>query len=159
MTYLIEIESSEYDVPTERLREAASTVLSQHNEPLGTEIAIRVMSNDEIQVLNETYRGVSAPTDVLSFPSELPPLPDDLAEHQHLGDLALAYPYTQAQAQQNHYALDDMFVLLVVHGTLHLLGYDHDMPTHRAEMWEAQGRALDTLGVSREIVPALEGTG
>ncbi|MCA9908913.1 MAG: rRNA maturation RNAse YbeY, partial [Anaerolineae bacterium] len=46
--------------------------------------------------------------------------------------------------------------LLVVHGTLHLLGYDHDTPERRAQMWGAQARALTTLGIPLDYVPALE---
>ncbi|MFN8564627.1 MAG: rRNA maturation RNase YbeY [Anaerolineae bacterium] len=78
------------------------------------------------------------------------------SENNYLGDLVIAYPYAAAQAQREGHALDDSLALLVVHGTLHLLGYDHDTPEHRAHMWAAQELALLALGISPEIVPALE---
>lgn len=154
--YTIEIQAGVYTVEVTRLRKAAVTVLHQHSQPTGTELAIEIVDNARIHQLNRDFREVDSPTDVLSFPSEPPPMPDDIAVIPYLGDLALAYPYTAAQAEQLGYPLSDMLVLLVVHGTLHLLGYDHDTPANRAEMWAAQEQALDALGISRAIVPTLE---
>jgi len=69
----------------------------------------------------------------------------------------IAYPYASAQAAREGHKLDDSLALLVVHGTLHLLGYDHDTQMRKVEMWEKQETALIALGISPEIVPALEG--
>ena len=52
--------------------------------------------------------------------------------------------------------MSDSLALLVIHGTLHLLGYDHDTSEHKVEMWAAQEAALHTLGIATNIVPALE---
>ncbi len=156
MPYNIEIGSADYPVDITQLQAAAVVVLRQHQQPAGTELAVQVVDNDRIQQLNRDFRGVDTPTDVLSFPADLPPMPGEVEIVPYLGDLALAYLYTQAQAERLGYPLADMLALLVVHGTLHLLGYDHDTPANRAEMWAAQGHALDELGISQEIVPTLE---
>jgi len=76
----------------------------------------------------------------------------------YLGDLIIAYPYALAQAQREGHDAMQSFSLLVVHGTLHLLGYDHDTLENRAEMWAAQETALMALGISTAIVPSLEGS-
>jgi probable rRNA maturation factor len=80
-------------------------------------------------------------------------LPD---EPVYLGDLVIAYPYAQAQAQREGHDMMHSLLLLVVHGTLHLLGYDHDTVSNRAAMWAAQDRVLAALGVPLAIVPSLE---
>lgn len=157
--YPIEIEVNDgYTVNEPRLKQAIGWVLQQHECEAGTGVSVQVVDNATVQMLNHTYRGVDAPTDVLSFPSDVPPLPEeaDDAEALYLGDLALAYPYASAQAAKLGHVLDDSLTLLVVHGTLHLLGYDHDTPENRAEMWEAQAEALTALGVPLAIVPTLE---
>ena len=61
-----------------------------------------------------------------------------------------------AQAASLGHDASDSLTLLVAHGTLHLLGYDHDTPERRAEMWAAQERALTALGISLALVPGLE---
>ncbi len=146
-------------VDVERLQAAVRVVLQQQERASASGVAIQVTDDETVQRLNRTYRGVDAPTDVLSFPAEMPPLPpnaDGTPEELHLGDLAIAYPYTAAQAAAMGHDLNDTLVLLVVHGTLHLLGYDHDTPSNKSEMWAAQARALAALAVPATIVPALE---
>ncbi|MEO1646460.1 MAG: rRNA maturation RNase YbeY, partial [Chloroflexota bacterium] len=71
-------------------------------------------------------------------------------------DLIIAFPYTQAQAKRLGHDINDTLALLVIHGTLHLLGYDHDTPENRAEMWSVQANTLSAMGISDAIVPALE---
>jgi probable rRNA maturation factor len=149
---MIEIEvqnESGYSLDADRLKAAAA-------------LTVVVTSDEAVAALNRQYRGVDAPTDVLSFPADAPPpMPDDedLPEENdvpYLGDLVIAYPYTSAQAVRLGHGLMDSLTLLVVHGTLHLLGADHDTPERRAAMWAAQAQALTALGVPLEIVPALE---
>jgi probable rRNA maturation factor len=144
-----------YAVDEARLVQAATTVLEQHGSSAAA-MTVVITDNDEVQALNRQYRGVDTPTDVLSFPAEAPPvtLPDEPA---YLGDLVIAYPYASTQAQREGHGLSDSLVLLVAHGTLHLLGYDHGDGESRAAMWQAQEQALRVLGVPLEIVPALEG--
>ncbi len=160
MTEAVEvINASGVWLDEERLRTAVRVVLEQQERALASGVAIQVTDDDTVRQLNATYRGVDAPTDVLSFPADMPPLPpnaDGTPEELHLGDLAIAYPYTAAQAAQLGHNLGDTLVLLVVHGTLHLLGYDHDTPANKAGMWAAQARALAALGVPATLLPTLE---
>ncbi len=141
-----------YALDEARLQAAAALVLARHEGDSEADMTIAVTDDESITDLNRQYRGTDAPTDVLSFPMDAA-MP---TETRYLGDLVIAYPYASAQAAREGHALADSLTLLVVHGTLHLLGYDHDTQEHRAEMWAAQEAALIALGVPPEIVPALE---
>ncbi len=141
-------------VDEDSLRLAAETVLNQHDLS-DHELTVVIADNDEVSTLNQQYRGIEAPTDVLSFPAEA--LPEEIEEVPYLGDIIIAYPYAAAQAEREQHDLRASLMLLVIHGTLHLLGYDHDSHESRAQMWEVQERALKTLNLPMEIVPALEG--
>ncbi len=158
----------EFPINVERLVRAITHVLAQEDAAAESMVSIVFTSDEEMTQLNREFRGIDAPTDVLSFPAE--PLPQPLLdemdqenvaegslEAHYLGDLVIAYPYAASQAAREGHALDDSLDLLVVHGTLHLLGYDHDTPQSRAEMWAAQEKALIALGIPTYIVPDLEG--
>lgn len=121
-------------------------------------VAVVVTDNDYVQNLNRTYRGVDAPTDVLSFASQEGDELDaafapEVAEEidRYLGDLILAFPYAAAQAARYGYPIQTEMQLLVVHGSLHLLGYDHNTDEAQAEMWAAQHAVLTDLGVSVDL--------
>jgi probable rRNA maturation factor len=146
-----------YAVDTARLMQAAHSVLKQQATNDGV-LTIVITSNEAVQQLNQQYRQVDAPTDVLSFPADQ--LPPELAEDEdpYFGDVVIAYPYASEQAAREGHALNDSLALLVVHGTLHLLGYDHDTAENRATMWAAQAMALKALGIDEALVPALEGS-
>ena len=157
MTFTIDIQNdSNYLVDAARLQAASQQVLSQHDVDPDTTLSVVFVDNAYIQNLNQQFRGIDAPTDVLSFPADEPPVDID-DEPPYIGDLIVAYPYASEQATREGHPLNDSLSLLVVHGTLHLLGYDHDTPENRAEMWAAQDAALIALGISTAIVPALEG--
>ncbi len=157
MTFTIDIQNdSNYLVDAARLQAASQQVLSQHDVDPDTTLSVVFVDNAYIQNLNQQFRGIDAPTDVLSFPADEPPVDID-DEPPYIGDLIVAYPYASEQAAREGHPLNDSLSLLVVHGTLHLLGYDHDTPENRAEMWAAQDAALIALGISTAIVPALEG--
>lgn len=144
-----------YSVDETRIVDAIAQVLSAHEAPPWSAITVVLTDNDEVAALNRQFRGIDAPTDVLSFPAD--DLPEELAEELgYLGDLVIAYPYASDQAAQLGHALMDSLSLLVIHGTLHLLGYDHDTPENRADMWAAQETALIALGIPVDIVPTLE---
>lgn len=145
-----------YPTDNAHLQQAATAVLNQETESPHS-LTIVITDNASVQALNQQHRGVDAPTDVLSFPADpLPPELQAVDEMPYCGDLIIAYPYAKAQAEKLNHALADSLCLLVVHGTLHLLGYDHDTPDNRRTMWTAQAQALATLGISDSIVPALE---
>ena len=127
------------------------------------EVAVLVTDDAQMQTFNRDYRGVDAPTDVLSFAqhdgleADNMALPLELAQalDQQLGDLVIALPYTQRQAQRYGTTMAAELRLLSVHGTLHLLGYDHATPEEKAAMWAAQNAVLVDLGeepyIDREV--------
>jgi probable rRNA maturation factor len=155
MSYQIDIESND-PVPVDQLRAAIETVLRDQDQPNGTGISLRVMQDEAVRQLNRDFRGVDAPTDVLSFPAEPPPIPELANEMLYLGDLAIAYPYTQAQSAREGHDIDETLILLVVHGTLHLLGYDHETELNQSEMWSKQADLLRKIGVSESVIPKME---
>jgi probable rRNA maturation factor len=155
-TFLIDIQNDhDYLVSPQRLEAASVAVLKRHDVDPNSSLSIVITDNDTVQALNQQHRGVDAPTDVLSFPADKPPI-EIPEEPPYLGDLLIAYPYAAAQAAREKHVLLDSFDLLVVHGTLHLLGYDHDTPENRAEMWAIQAEVLRELNIDTGIVPSLE---
>ena len=136
--------------PTQRVIETVCHVLLEHEVEAGTALTIVLTADEHVRRLNAQFRGVDAPTDVLSFPADPPPVEID-DEPPYLGDLIIACPYTIRQAEEAGHALADEFVLLTIHGTLHLLGYDHDSAEHQDAMWAEQSRALAYAGTPIDV--------
>ncbi|NWF68670.1 MAG: rRNA maturation RNase YbeY [Chloroflexi bacterium] len=156
MNFTIDIQNDAgYALDAARLIAAAQTVLRQQQAAPESTLTVVVTDDEAVAALNRQYRGVDSATDVLSFRADAPPIAIE-DEPPYLGDLLIAYPYASAQAARLEHELGDSLALLVIHGTLHLLGYDHDTPARRAEMWQAQEAALRELGISSALVPALE---
>ncbi len=130
-----------------RLIAASSAVLERHGLPEGAGISIVITDDETVRRLNRQYRQVDAPTDVLSFPAE-DEGPGTLDEPPYLGDLIVALPTVERQAQNEGHTAEDELLLAVVHGSLHLVGYDHDTPEHQAAMWAVQEELLRSLGVA-----------
>ena len=119
------------------------------------ELTIVITDNETVQQLNAEYRGIDAPTDVLSFASQetVPDspqlaLPAEVAAtlDAYLGDILIAYPYAEQQAAQYGNSVAAELRLLTVHGVLHLLGYDHGTPAEEAAMWAQQEQILALFG-------------
>lgn len=158
MTFQVDVQNhnkNDFLVDIPRLKAAAEAVLVQHDVHPDSAISIIITDNDFVQSLNRQYRGVDSHTDVLSFPAGAPPVNIE-GEPPYLGDIIIAYPYALAQAARDGHDPGDSLALLVVHATLHLLGYDHDTAERRTDMWAAQESALQALGIDTTIVPALE---
>jgi probable rRNA maturation factor len=109
-----------------------------------TELTVRLVDADTMGVLNEKWMGHEGPTDVLSFPmDELTPGRDDEESTEgYLGDIAVCPQVAAQQAPAAGHSTSDEIELLVVHGILHLLGYDHGSPDEHREMFGVQGRLL-----------------
>jgi len=106
------------------------------------ELTVRVVDDSESAVLNQTYRGKSGPTNVLSFPAELP----DVVDLPLLGDIVICLPVVHREAAEQGKAVESHFAHLTVHGVLHLLGYDHQ-ETAEAEVMEGlEASILARLG-------------
>ncbi len=157
MTFTIDVQNeASYPLDPLRLQAAAAEVLRQHDVQADSGLSVVLVDDAEVQRLNNQFRGIDAPTDILSFRADdLPAEVDD--EPPYLGDLIVAYPYASAQAARLGHDLHDSLALLVVHGTLHLLGYDHDTFENKTDMWAAQEAALLALNIPIAIIPALEG--
>jgi probable rRNA maturation factor len=115
------------------------------------EVSVRFTSDDEVRALNAGYRGKDKPTNVLSFPMfEAGMLASVPAGREILlGDVVLAYGVCAAEAADKSVSVEIHAAHLVVHGTLHLLGYDHETSEEDAQAMEALEReALAALGIS-----------
>jgi len=86
-----------------------------------SEMTIRIVNAEEIQSLNQTYRHVNKPTNVLSFPAEIP----DEIDLALLGDIVICSSVVEKESVEQQKSLEAHWAHMVIHGTLHLLGYDH----------------------------------
>jgi probable rRNA maturation factor len=151
----VQIEGGE-EPPVDRIRRAVEWVLDAHHAAPGSGVSVVITTDEEVRRLNRQFRAVDRPTDVLSFPAGPPLIPGEV--DPYLGDLVLALPYVQRQAQDAGHSVSDELVLAAIHGTLHLLGYDHDTAEHQSSMWSIQARALQALGAAI-TVPQYEFSG
>jgi probable rRNA maturation factor len=117
-------------------------------------LGIRIVDEDESAELNQTYRDKPGPTNVLSFPFEMPELPEGFASHEEdeipanlLGDLVICAPVVAREAAEQGKPEAVHWAHMVVHGVLHLLGYDHLEPAEAAEMEELERQILAGLGI------------
>ncbi|MFZ7164900.1 rRNA maturation RNase YbeY [Avibacterium avium] len=136
----IAAENSE-NLPTEQQFQQWATVAVQA-ENLQPEITIRVVDEAEIQSLNATYRGKDYPTNVLSFPFECP----EEVELPLLGDLVICRQVVEREAQEQGKPLMAHWAHMVVHGCLHLLGYDHIEDDEAEEMESLETEIMQDLG-------------
>ncbi|MCZ2120705.1 MAG: rRNA maturation RNase YbeY [Anaerolineales bacterium] len=121
---------------------------SSHPLPAEADPDITIVLTDDRQLheLNREFLGVDAPTDVLSFPSaEL----DPETGAEYLGDILISIPRATQQALAAGHPAEAEVQLLVVHGVLHLLGYDHAEAEDKTAMWNEQAKVLERLGLAR----------
>ena len=118
------------------------TALEDHTP---NEVLIRITDKAESQALNHQYRGKDRPTNVLSFPFEAPPgMPNT-----HLGDLVICAPVVAEEANVQHKTAEAHWAHMVIHGVLHLRGYDHQDGAEAAEMEALESEMMQTLGYPR----------
>ena len=106
-----------------------------------SEICVRLVDTEEMTRLNRDYRGKDAPTNVLSFPSDLPPE----TQVPLLGDIVICAPVVRREAAEQRKTLAAHWAHMAVHGTLHLLGYDHIEESQAAAMELLESRILGQL--------------
>lgn len=127
-------------------RRAAIQALAQSDRAAAeTEIGVLLCDDDTVCRLNGRYRGQARPTNVLSFPIGNP---DDGPGSHLLGDVAIAFETVAAEAASSHLAIADHLTHLIVHGVLHLLGYDHQIIREAEEMEALEIEILDRLGIA-----------
>ena len=115
--------------------------------PLSANVDITIILTDDAQLheLNLEFLGVDAPTDVLSFPASES---DPETGTPYLGDILISIPRATQQAQAAGHSVEAEVQLLVVHGTLHLLGHDHAEAEEKTQMWKVQAEVMARLGLS-----------
>lgn len=120
---------NEQQLPTEaQLSTWLNAVVKRFQD--SAEVTIRIVDNAESQQLNSDYRGKDKPTNVLSFPFEVP----EGIELDLLGDLVICKQVVEQEAQEQQKPLTAHWAHMVIHGTLHLLGYDHIIDEDADEM-------------------------
>ena len=132
---------TEFDL--DLLERAALTTLT--NQEAQGDITIVLTDDAQMQQLNRDFLGSDAPTDVLSFPALET---DPETGRRYLGDILISVPRADDQAGAAGHALEEEVRLLIVHGTLHLLGHDHADAEDKTKMWAAQAEVLARIGLS-----------
>ena len=132
-------------VDVARLRQRVAQALEAAGWSGPAMVSITVTDDEAIQALNREYLGIDAPTDVLSFPQlageEIPAT----EEVPHLGDVVVSYPRAVDQAAAYGEPVHRELERLVVHGVLHLLGYDDTTEPERERMWKVQEEVISNL--------------
>ena len=131
------------------IAESAFPQLATDERPV--EISVRLTGNEQVRALNAEWRGKDKPTNVLSFPMvESRELQDTKVADVELllGDIILARGVCETEAAEKGVRFEDHAAHLLVHGTLHLLGYDHHDEAEAAEMELREVRALKRLGIA-----------
>ncbi len=124
----------------------AAVAHSRHPGLSDSEVSVKFTSDEEVRGLNAAWRGKDKATNVLSFPMAEEA---ELASAQLIGDIVLAHGVCAAEAAGKQLAIEAHAAHLVVHGALHLLGYDHETSDAAAEeMEQTERRALASLGIA-----------
>ena len=157
------IDHHQYRIDRTLVETAARAALQQHADtiyPLGSageqadlDLSIVITDDRQVQELNRQFLAIDQTTDVLAFPSgEM----DPDTGGTYLGDVIVSCPQARKQAESAGHSLEDEIQLLVVHGVLHLLGYDHHDRPSREKMWAVQTGALISLGLDESVIQSTD---
>ena len=132
------------------LKNLARQIQTAENVSAKSEMELVITGDEEIHKLNLKYLDEDRPTDVLSFPMneqlEAAPVfvkvPDGKS---HLGEIIISYPTAVIQAEEHRHSVNREIVILLIHGILHLLGYDHDIPEREQVMHNRESAILKTI--------------
>jgi len=150
--------SNHQDLPVDAdaLRALAEVVLENEDMPPSTEVGIMLVTDDDMAVHNQQFLGRDGPTDVLALPLAPPGV-----EHREsaartgagvpyaLGDVIIAPGYVRGQARRLGIAYEDEIALMVTHGLLHLIGYEHESDSEAEHMESRERHLLATIGMER----------
>jgi probable rRNA maturation factor len=131
------------------LRSVAEQVLVAQDAGSGAELGLVITGQERVQQLNRSYLGRDEPTDVIAF-SMLPAAdltrfvtpPDGML---HLGEVIIAYPQAVTQAEEHHHSVKREIAILIIHGVLHLLGYEDEKPEKKRQMVAREGEILSYI--------------
>ncbi len=129
------------------LKQVAENTLSAEEVEAPAELSLVLTDDELVRELNRAYRGVDRNTDVLAFrldggPPDFPP-PPDLT--RHLGEVIISYPQAARQAEEQGHSLKKELGLLVIHGILHLLGYEDEDPQKEPRMRAREAELLSLI--------------
>jgi len=150
VAFLVQVQIEEpfaAGVRADWLTTAAEATLEAEGYGTG-ELTLVVTDDETLRALNRTYLEVDAPTDVLAFGGESPDFVSPPSSDVYLGDVVIAYPQAEGQAAAAGHPVEAELTLLVVHGVLHLLGYDHVQTEDKVVMWQRQAAVLARLGLA-----------
>ncbi|MFP3897591.1 MAG: rRNA maturation RNase YbeY [Anaerolineales bacterium] len=135
-----------HEISAPWLRRVVASTLRMEEQPQDVGITLLITGDEEIRDLNREYRDTDRPTDVLAFGgSEGEPFVTPEGFPIYLGDVVVSYPRVVAQAEAVGHSVNEELALLLVHGCLHLLGYDHAGEEGRREMWERQEQIVEAV--------------
>lgn len=148
ITLDLQLASEAQNLPTEaQFQQWLEAAILQFQEI--AEVTVRIVDEEESQQLNFDYREKDKPTNVLSFPFELPPGVEELPL---LGDLVICAQVVAAEAEEQGKELDHHWAHMVVHGCLHLLGFDHINDADAEEMEAEEILILQQLGIKNPYI-------
>jgi probable rRNA maturation factor len=145
-------EGLEVELETAWLQSLLEKVLLAEEAPSNAEISLVITNQERIRELNREYRGKDRPTDVLSFSmaedkiEEIPAgfiVPPD--GQIHLGEVIISYPQAVIQAGERRHSLKKEMAILIIHGVLHILGYDHEKPEMESTMQARETEILSSI--------------
>jgi probable rRNA maturation factor len=154
-------EDLEVDIDTEWMQRIIERPLMEEDVPPNIEISLVITGQERIQELNREYRGLDKPTDVLSFsmaeqkeeeveedeePTSFIGPPDGVL---HLGEVIISYPQAAIQAKERGHSVKKEMAVLIIHGVLHILGYDHEK-SEMAPAMEAREKEI-LQGLKKEL--------
>ncbi|MCZ2391837.1 MAG: rRNA maturation RNase YbeY [Acidobacteria bacterium] len=141
MTQVIDLQRKvKFDIAA--IRAFAASLPEKIPQAAGSEFSVAFISDDRMKQLNAAFRGKASTTDVLSFPFEAEPFEP---ETKNLGDIVISAEQARKQAAENGLSLENEIKQLILHGVLHLCGYDHE--TDNGEMNALELELRDTLDI------------
>ncbi len=156
MPWRLDLDTGGFPVRATWLRRVALAALTLAPQSTGR-LSLRLTTDEEVQALNHAYRALDEPTDVLSFPLDQPALsgaegpPTDFVlpprTPRSLGEVVIAHPYVARQAEEARLPVDAELAHVLVHGILHLLGYDHEADDDEVAMRAREEAILEALGL------------
>jgi len=135
----------------EWLQQVVEQILATQNIDSEVEVGLLITDDKTVRTLNKSYRGLDEPTDVLSFaltekqPGNDSPFVNPPDGILHLGEVIISYPQAVRQAKENNHRVEQEVALLIIHGVLHLLGYEHDKPAKEKEMRALEKKVLSEV--------------
>ena len=140
----VQIASKTDELPSPKQFEAWAQAVLRADGGDSVELTVRVVDETDSAELNQTYRNIPGPTNVLSFPFEAPAQ----VKLPLIGDVVICAPVVRREANEQNKSADAHFAHMVIHGALHLLGHDHEEEADAGRMEGEERRILEALGFS-----------